>query len=229
MLDELKNTREDFVDPWLGIIFLTMGVLIAFISHNFRAHIRTVLLANFVSRELTNHKRDESNKTRKANIWLNSFFLLNVTIIFYVFALKTSITFGLSNGLFFLVCLGSVFGWYFIKYLVQYFIGITFKMKELTISYIEQSTIKDKAFGILIFPLVILTVFNRELSDIVFYGILIISVIYLFFRWINGVVLGIRQGNIPFLYSILYICTLEILPVVLAVKIFLEPIMSSLA
>jgi len=102
-------------------------------------------------------------------------------------------------------------------------------MKELTISYIEQSTIKDKAFGILIFPLVILTVFNRELSDIIFYGILIISVIYLFFRWINGVVLGIRQGNIPFLYSILYICTLEILPVVLAVKIFLEPIISPLA
>jgi|TARA_B110000259_G_scaffold44578_1_gene51700 hypothetical protein len=140
-----------------------------------------------------------------------------------------SITFGLSNGLFFLVCVGSVFGWYFIKYLVQYFIGMTFKMKELTTSYIEQSTIKDKAFGILIFPLVILTVFNRELSDIIFYGILIISVIYLFFRWINGVVLGIRQGNIPFLYSILYICTLEILPVVLAVKIFLEPIISPLA
>ena len=186
-------------------------------------------MANFDNRALTNHKRDESNTTRKANIWLNSFFLLNVTIIFYVFALKTSITFGLSNGLFFLVCVGSVFGWYLIKYLVQYFIGVTFKMKDLTKSYIEQSTIKDKAFGILIFPLVILTVFNRALSDFVFYGILIISVIYLFFRWINGVVLGIRQGNIPFLYSILYICTLEILPVVLAVKIFLEPIISSLA
>lgn len=229
MFDDLKNIREDFVDPWLGITFLTMGVLIAFISHNFRTHIRRVLLANFDSRALTNHKRDESNTTRKANIWLNSFFLLNVTIIFYVFALKTSITFGLRNGLFFLVCVGSVFGWYLIKYLVQYFIGVTFKMKDLTKSYIEQSTIKDKAFGILIFPLVMLTVFNRALSDFVFYSILIMSVIYLFFRWINGVVIGIRQGNIPFLYSILYICTLEILPAVLAVKIFLEPIISSLA
>ena len=50
MLDDFKYIREDFVDPWLGIIFLTMGVLIAFISHNFRAHIRRVLLANFVSK-----------------------------------------------------------------------------------------------------------------------------------------------------------------------------------
>jgi len=222
--------RIDFVNPLIGVSFLLLFLIGAFISYNFYSYSKNILLANLSNRALGEKNRDESNTNRKAGYWLNSFFLLVASMLLYkAISLVPDLPFNMEDG----GKLGASFGLvlliFGVKYSIKKFIGIVFKKEELTNLYFNQIGIKDKAYGIIVFPFLLCYSFSLPLKDFALYSILGFTAIYLLLRWVSGVLIGIKHGNLPYFYSILYICTLEILPIALAIKVFSTPILSALA
>lgn len=219
--------RSDFTSPVLGVSILILFFVGAFISYHFHGYTKNILLANINNLIQIENTRDESNNSRKAGYWLNAFFLLVLSLLLYssVDSFFTS-QYQLNEVSKLFLCFAAILLGFTLKFFIKKLLGIVFQKEELTSIYFTQTGVKDKAFGIVIFPLLILYTFSLPLKEIAFYGILVISGVYLILRWVNGVIIGIKQGNLPYFYSILYICTLEIIPVALAVKVFSEAILS---
>lgn len=221
--------RSDFNSLWLSFLFLGMIGMVAFIAHSFRAHVKTVVLANVISKEYTLYQRDESNQTRKANIWLTVFYCLCLSIIVYkgvdIFATDF---FNLKSFVLYLLCLTTVVGFYLVKKGTNLMLGFLFKKPKLTYSLLEHSSLKNRAFAIIAFPLVLWMNYDLEHQQLLALSLFFLIFIYLIIKWIGGIIIGFTQGEIPIVYSILYICTLEILPLAIAAKFFWEPIKSHL-
>ena len=223
--------RDDFNSPVIGLSFLIIFFLLVFISYNFRFYIRTILLANISFINLNEKNILESNRNKKAGIWLTIFFLLVLAIlVFNLLSSSSSIYFNSFNSLGHLfLSLGTVILLFFLKYIFKKILGKIFKKERLTSLSTNHLGIRDKGYGLILFPLLLMYNYSLPLKEISFLMIICFSCVYFLLRWINGFLVGIKHGNIPYFYAFLYICTLEIIPVALATKVFSKSILSILA
>jgi len=212
--------RIDFNSPSLGIYFLILAALVGYISYSYKSYPRNILLANFNTRLLNNQSQDESNLSRKASIWLTFYFILVVGLILFFLLKKFHFNqFNLSDSALLIFAASLSLVGYLLKTGFKIFIGFLFKLSPLNLSANFILGLKDKAFAIIIFPFLILYGFSLPLEELAEYGIIGISGLYLIYRWIHGIIIGFKKGNLPIVYSILYICTLEILPLILVLKV----------
>lgn len=221
--------RTDFNAPPTIVLYLVVLTLGAFITHNYRDNLKRILLANFSNRELIDHSRDESNRTKKANFWMLIFSLLVFSLLINYFTKNFDFFIGFASSTRLLVATGAVFTFSLLKMGIQKFLGFLFQLEDLNNSYLEQIQLKNKSFAIFVLPFLLLAEFNIDYSDWALKIILAISVLFLLVKWFVGLKIGLIESKFPFVYSILYICTLEILPIVLAAKVLWKPIYSLLA
>jgi len=95
------------------------------------------------------------------------------------------------------------------------FAGILFKSSRIVREYLYNMFVFNKLMGLFALPMMFLLVYTRGvLQDVVFWtGIIVLSVILLL-RLIRGVVFSYQKDVLIF-YMFLYLCALEILPLVL--------------
>lgn len=226
-LNSASLVREDFVSPLVGTTFLLMFLVLVFITYNFRSYTKTIFFSNFSLRNLQDKDASESNKNRKAGLWLIIFFLLVITLLIYNLIASTSTYFNeMSQSENLLLSLGLVIFFFSIKYFFRIFLGKIFNEESLTSLLLNRLAIKDKALGLLLFPLLLLYTFSIPLKEIALVLIFIFSSLYLVLKWVNGFLIGIKHGNIPYFYSFLYICTLEIIPFALVFRLISKLILS---
>ena len=226
-LNSASLVREDIVTPLVGTTFLLMFLVLVFITYNFRSYTKTIFFSNFSLRNLQDKDASESNKNRKAGLWLIIFFLLVITLLIYNLIASTSTYFNeMSQSENLLLSLGLVIFFFSIKYFFRIFLGKIFNEESLTSLLLNRLAIKDKALGLLLFPLLLLYTFSIPLKEIALVLIIIFSSLYLVLKWVNGFLIGIKHGNIPYFYSFLYICTLEIIPLALVFRLISKLILS---
>lgn len=226
-LNSASLVREDFVSPLVGTTFLLLFLVLVFITYNFRSYTKTIFFSNFSLRNLQDKDASESNKNRKAGLWLIIFFLLVITLLIYNLIASTSTCFNkMSQSENLLLSLGLVIFFFSIKYFFRIFLGKIFNEESLTSLLLNRLAIKDKALGLLLFPLLLLYTFSIPLKEIALVLIFIFSSLYLVLKWVNGFLIGIKHGNIPYFYSFLYICTLEIIPLALVFRLISKLILS---
>ncbi len=226
-LNSASLVREDIVTPLVGTTFLLMFLVLVFITYNFRSYTKTIFFSNFSLRNLQDKDASESNKNRKAGLWLIIFFLLVITLLIYNLIASPSTYFNeMSQSENLLLSLGLVIFFFSIKYFFRIFLGKIFNEESLTSLLLNRLAIKDKALGLLLFPLLLLYTFSIPLKEIALVLIIIFSSLYLVLKWVNGFLIGIKHGNIPYFYSFLYICTLEIIPLALVFRLISKLILS---
>ncbi len=171
-------------------------------------------------RILRQKMNEESANVHRSTIIFTSIFL--VTFSLYLFLLSKSFgleLFGNNSLVAFLKIIAIVISAYTIK-----FIGITiintivdadFGLLEYRFSVLQLSN----AVGILLLPIVLISAYISQSTSwyCLILGAIIILSLFLF-RIIRGVINSV-QHQAPVFYIILYLCTLEILPIVLIVKV----------
>ncbi len=116
-----------------------------------------------------------------------------------------------------------------LKWLVMHFVGVVFKNEEAASLYILNSLIYNVITSILLIPLTfILFYINFELRVYFLYIGLIMLLIINTLRYFRYVIIGLTYSKFSFFYLILYLCTLEILPVLLVLKMFLKQIVNNI-
>jgi hypothetical protein len=107
---------------------------------------------------------------------------------------------------------------YIIKTLSCRFIGYLFLAQAEFSEYVHNINLFNKNVGLFLFPIVIMLPYmNDSIKPAILYsGLIIVSVLFVL-RIIRGFQIIIRKGVSTF-YLILYLCAVEILPVLLIVK-----------
>ena len=150
---------------------------------------------------------------------LNLIFIINVGLLINYSMLYFKLTPPFdSRFLNLLIYCIIVFFFFNSKTIVCKILGILFKFQEEFQEYSHNENLFNKNVGLLLFPIIILFPYVPENSKefVLFAGLFFFGIMVLL-RIFRGMQIIIRKGVSPF-YMILYLCAIEILPVLLLVK-----------
>lgn len=112
---------------------------------------------------------------------------------------------------------------YIVKIIGVRILGFIFEMREAAQEYMYNIVLFNKIVGLILFPVTLCLAYARQLPPmwLVVIGLSIwgLALVYRFVRlsWI-----GLSVRGVSFSYIILYLCTLEILPLIVIIKVLIQ-------
>lgn len=209
---------QNFAHPpfWPFVLLLILLGIVLFVRAKNPANWNLIFRSTYDSRAARQSIREE-------NVMENTYSGILVFVFFLSFAmllfeLRPFVRLNLVYShplLVFSLILFSLFITYFIKVCILYFLQIIFEKKELFDEYIIVFMNINIVFGILIIPLILLSIYSFDLSTrhlMAFSLFLLCSSVLL--RFIRVFDIGLNN-RLKWYNIILYLCTLEILPIIL--------------
>jgi len=143
------------------------------------------------------------------------YFLSLAFMLYYVEIRINRFPYDFRGGLLFLFNLGFLALLFFGRIVIHNIAGFLFNRVKIIREYLYNMFIFNKLTGLVAPPLIFLMVYTRgALQDIVFWtSIIVLSGIFLL-RVIRGIIYSYQKDVLNF-YMFLYLCALEIVPVVL--------------
>ncbi len=217
---------------WILAVLLLIVLLFTLVVSNNRTLISKVLLANFFKQYYISLQREEHEIYSKISLLLNFISLLSVSLFLYLLA-KVS---GFENQLkikgfiLFLLTFSALTAFVLLQYLFARLSAWVFKTETETNEYQFNIWLAFKLLGITLLPFCFFIQYSEQNFSKFFIHIsLILIALILVHRYFVGLRIGIQLESFPKIYSILYICTLELLPILILVKMFKTEIQTILS
>jgi len=215
----IQNRSSEINQAWLLGVFLIIFILLARMKLFFGKHIQPVINSSLSYQAAQNLYRNRNSLYYQAGLNLDLIFFLSAGI--FIFQVLNYYKLGLPVGFpGFLVVITILTAWLAVRYLICKLIGFISSNNTLYHEYFHSILIYNKNIGLFIIPIALgISYMDPALNKIfVFVGISIVSIAY-----VMRAILLIRlfvSKRISWFYSILYLCALEILPVLLFVNVF---------
>ncbi|MHC1776174.1 MAG: DUF4271 domain-containing protein [Lentimicrobium sp.] len=213
---EVRVAREN---DWLTALFMVCLILITWIRYyNFR-RIKQLFKAVMARHNVNQLIRDGNLVEERITPGLVIIYISCLAVIIFELGLNTFIgRTGLTKPwqLFIIIFAGISTLW-FIKLFTIKFTGIIFRTKQDTSELILTNLIFNGASGVVIFPFVVAGFYSGNLILIkIAAAILLTGMAFRFFR---SLLIGLSAQTFSVIYLFLYLCTLEILPLLILYRI----------
>lgn len=218
-----RYTRKSAEKGWVFGISILSALLLIVVRVYFQKYLSTIISSSVNFQLADKLIREKSILVRRVFTLLNINFLISASLFIYIGLKRLDINLGfLSNLYLFLVIFGCLFLVLFIRLILMNIIAGLFESQALFREFIHNSYLLNKNLGLYLLPLVI-SIFYLPLvyADIVFFvalGLVILTFIYRYFRSLQIIL----KHKVLYFYTILYLCTLEILPALVGVKFVLS-------
>lgn len=210
---------------WLFALLFTAYAIYVSLRVLYSKRFRQEVSAFFTSRTISQMMREEYALSNRVSIGLSMLFLLLFSLFLYqVFAYFGY--FGVENFTgpqFFIRVCGVVIIAFAFKLLMIRILGVVFKVEGAVNEYIFNIFLHHKALGMFLFPVTIALAFIRDISPryLIMAGWSIVALV-LVYRTVRVIFGGIQTAGISKYYLFLYLCTLEILPLIVIIKVFIS-------
>jgi len=215
-----RNTQN--ID-WLLGIFIFITLLFIWIRLFYGKYFS--LLANAVGSFHISAKlfRERNVMVRRVSIVLDFIYLVVLSVLTFESAIHFDwFTSGLSRFNEYMLLLNIIMLYALIRIALLRFTGFLFLKHNLFSEYIHNSFVINKGTGIVLFPVVIVAhYFPFQLVSIVLVTGFSILIISLTFKAVRAYQI-IRRKDIVLFYLILYLCTLEFLPLLIGYKVIIS-------
>ncbi|HEV7229809.1 MAG TPA: DUF4271 domain-containing protein [Bacteroidia bacterium] len=223
-----RKSREKGYDGFFSIILVLAFILFVIVKVFSPRKLNQMFIAFIKPAAMKQLLREEYAFSNRSSILLILIFL----IIFPLFAfqagghfIKSFSLFGLSHSQAvetYLLILVFVFATYMIKIAGIRFLSSSMGLRSEGSEYIYTILLFNKVAGLVVFPLVLLIAFARQLNSVytLWVGLIFLSMllVYRIFRLIQ---IGFSTAGASVFYLFLYLCTLEILPFIVLIKLFM--------
>lgn len=218
--ENLKPKGENFVGTdWITILLIGILLIIAWLKVFYSKSLMQNLQSAFDLRTSNKVFSDINPLTKRVGVTLNFVFLSLVALMsYFVLKLYGLTIFQLNSILNYLVIFGAFSILYLVKYLGFLFLQWILKTK-LFLEYHFIVMNINKVYSLTILPLIICLPYIdfRFINVIVYLSVTLFGLFYLW-RLFSGILLTIKI-KLSIFYLILYICTLEIIPMLTIYKI----------
>jgi len=213
--------RVIYSKDWITIVFTIIFILFALAKSNNNKRF-TKLFPLLISKNYL------VIYAKQAPILLNTFHIFFAIIQLFIFSLIIFIGVKTKNSIakefeitFFINILTSVFIFIVIRYFIEKILAVIFEKENEHeyFTYIKMSYLSN--FCLLSFPLLLLTLYIDIDSSILAYLVLIFSLFILLFYYVMIVINNQKLIFRKLFYFILYICALEIAPLIFLYKLFI--------
>ena len=207
---------------WITIHLVISLCLIAWVQIYYSKRFRQIITAFFGNRYMHMLTKDGNIYRERISIPLVIVYLISFSLLLFllitqyiyqpVFDLK-----GLK--LFSVIILAVIVAWFFKNLLIN-FVGNLFKNYLILTDYIHTNFVFNMIIGVLLMPILIIAIFLPSV-EMIYIGVLIWLAVYLY-RIIRQVFTGISYIKFSLFYRILYLCTFEIIPLLVLTKLVMS-------
>lgn len=211
---------EKNYDGWIVYVLLFSVFFISLIWYYLPE--RAMSMIKFTDKKRDFRSRENVN-TETPGILILLFFILNyfmtLTLFFFLSLKNINITpYSFIQNDCFLFFLVGVISLFLYKLIIMFFAGFFFNTRAVALKQMKLYINVDNLTGVLLIPLLFLLLFDR--LDFLFYLGLFILLAFQIFKWFQSFVLGKSIPGFSILHLFMYLCTLEIVPLIVLIKLF---------
>lgn len=216
-----SNSVEKAGHAWFLIIFILVLAQLARVRLYYGKFFGPVLFSSISYQTENNLYRNRNTQFFQYSFNLNTIFFLIVPL----FIIQVSESFHInilkySSVVNYLVLVAVVFAWFILKYIVSKLIGYISLSQKLFDEYFFTYSLSIKNIALLLIPVSIFIAyvdigFNHVF---IFLGIAIMGLAYIL--RVSRLLFLFLSKRFSVLYGILYLCALEILPILILIRIF---------
>ena len=188
-----------------------------------RKRLKQVISSFITNRVVSQFVREESALSNRLSLSLVFIFIAVFSLFVYqcfshylhgIFIKEYSLLLYLKICVFIIIV-------YAVKVVIIRLLGFIFKMENMAWEYIFNILLFNKTLGLFLFPVTLLMTFFIQIPAqyFIFIGLSIIIVMYLL-RTLRMLTVGLRSIGFSKFYLFLYLCALELLPLIILFKVF---------
>ncbi len=186
--------------------------LIALLKGFYWKHAKLLFMGVVAQRYANQFLREENAFTERVNAITFILMLINFTLII----LKITQLVELLSVALILICVSAFF---LLKIALINLLGFILKIRDLAKLAVFFSMLFDRTLGFLLFPLVVLLYFfSFDVSTIVLVISFILAIILILMKLFWLWKIGTNSFGLPQFYIFLYLCTIEIFPIIILAK-----------
>lgn len=167
-------------------------------------------------------QREDYKIGKRLFIVLLGVFLISLSFLIYLindyFGLMLQHWSGLQQFAFFA---GVVIAAYTVKYIFSTLLGYIINAPDLVREYIFNVSVFNQVAGIVLFPFIVAMLFSKYQVEWFLYPSIVIFLSFYAFRFVRGFFISGIERGVGVLYIFLYLCALEILPLLVLIKFLL--------
>jgi len=208
---------------WILGLLLFCFVLLAWAQVFYHRRLRLILMAPFSKRFLSQLVREGDLFSERISIAAGIIYLIASSLfLFQVYELVLVKDYsGLPGGI---TIFGLIFlfliGFWILKIGMIRFLSFIFRTRNTSREYILNILLFNILTGLFLLPLLVFAVY---LKSIIFLWIcMIIFALFFVFRFVRGFLIGISITKFSYVFLFVYLCSLEILPLIVLVKVVLK-------
>lgn len=207
---------------WQGIILFLIFSIYVLIRVSEPKKILKIFTSVFSLQEAKQLFREEFKLTKRLSVLLAIGFILVISFLIQFtnqyFGLILHDYSHLQQYGFFVMTVSLV---YLVKFLANYILAFISLNNELSKEYLFNVFVFAQTIGIIIFPLIVCLQFTKYPAEWFLYPSLIICAGFYGLRMFRGFIISSSEQSIGILYIFLYLCALEILPMLVLIKFLL--------
>ena len=214
----VEYPREIQSVDWIAGMFILFLVLLSWIRLYYHKRLNQIFKA-VLSARFTNQLVREGNLYNERTSAALFFIFISILSLLVWQALRlfnVNPPGSYHSFVLFIKILGIISVFWFLKFFTIRLIGAAFKTQPQNSEYLLNMFIFDLVSGIVLFPFMVIIAFLN--LKLIFFSACILLVLLHIYRVVRGFMIGISMSKYSLLYLIVYLCTLEILPLLVFVK-----------
>lgn len=196
----------------LSFVLLTISLSIIGVLYAFHyKYSKQLVLSSFSRRYANQYLRDDNVFKRRVNILFTTLMILNISFFISTVLSRSNISLALLIKIIFYTVL-----YYFVKFVCIWFLGVVLKIKQISSLALFFTTLFDKVFALFAYPILVL--FHFYYTDITEISSILLFIFFLIFFLLKiywKLKIGIKSFGLSRFYLFLYICILELFPLIL--------------
>jgi hypothetical protein len=203
---------------WITVVFLACLFVFAWVQASYPRRLKQIFRAVAQPHHVNQLEREGNLFKERITLGLGFiYYTISAVFVYQLFSTFLMIPPGFNNFTFTGVIFVSLFFYQWLKSSLSYATGIIFKTNESARQYQLNIMIFNYVTGVFLFPVAIIAFYWNNIVLLIS-GAIIISLLLLY-RLFRNFMTGLTNKNYNLFYLFLYLCTLEILPLLLLYKL----------
>lgn len=213
----------DYHSAWQSILLIICLVVFVYLKNTESNRLVRIVQAVFNDQVWGQVQRDDSNRLRSYSILLIGLYIISIAFLSYklnkMYPVILANNSEFAQFMLFLVLFSALS---LIKLIVNKTLIIVSNHQLLINEYTNYNLIINQSFSLILLPLVLLTEFVKLNPLILIAPALILFALNIMLKWLKGIRFALIDGKIGILQSFVYLCAIEILPILVLGKLIIE-------
>ncbi|MBL6872642.1 MAG: DUF4271 domain-containing protein [Flavobacteriales bacterium] len=206
-MDLIAEAYNSPNQEWVFILFIFFFSYITFLKYNYFSRFVLILKSPFSQKHANQFLREESRSSNKLYLLPLFAAFLSMYVVAQSFSMVS-----------FIFHFSWIISFLFFKYLFLVWLAYIFQKKYQFEEIIFQSFLYERVAAIVIFPLLLLLFYSSIPQNLVLNFIYIFLVSFTIYKIVRMAYLSFFNSSFSKAHIIIYLCTLEILPLIILSK-----------